>query len=144
MEPYVNFPDQYWYDKALDKYNDGYWSSALGWFWDCSDRYKDTGKKYMQVRNIFDNASKSTSNETYMSICSIYYDIMDINAIAISYLVEASDYYAESCDYYLENNYEDAHDSRDNAETKIGFYNEELSKIEDLEIDLQELLKNII
>ena len=134
----------YWFNKALEKYDDGYWSSALGWFWDSMDRYTNARIKYNEARGIFKNTSFYTNNTNYLDICSLYYKIMNASSIGMIYLYEASDYYADSCNYYLDNNYEYAHDSKDNAENKITFYNTEINKIDDYQLDLQEFLLFIL
>lgn len=133
----------YKYDSAQERYQSGHWSNALAWFWDTLDWCEDTKKKYQAARDTFIDAGKNTTNITYQNICNIYADMMNVSSIAIIYLNEASDLYADSCEYYLDGDYDNAHDSKDNAVLKMSYYDQEITNFENYQIELQNILMEI-
>jgi hypothetical protein len=128
------------YDMAIEKYNSGHWSSSSAWFENSMRFFNDAGVKYRETREIFMNSIKNTSIINYQNICQLYVDMMNVSSIAMTYLYEASDFYKESCLFYLDGNYNEAHKSKDNAENKLTYYNDEMIQFN----DYQEELKNIL
>jgi hypothetical protein len=134
----------YKFDESMQRYDSGYWSNALAWFWDTSKWCDDANEKYLEARDIFIETGKYTLNETYKSICSLYADMMNVSSLSLVYLNEASDLYASSCEYYLDGQYSDAHNSKDNAELKLSYYEEEKSNFDEYQLELQDILMEIL
>ena len=134
----------YKFDQAKERYQTGYWGPALAWFEDSVDWYSNTIDKYKEARNVFNNASEFTSNQTYKEICNLYYQMMDKTSIAIVYLFEASEYYVLTCELYLEGNSVEAQQNKNIAEDKISFYEQEMEIVQEYNEDLQNILKNLI
>ena len=132
------------YNKASEKYESGYWSSASTWYENSMRWYNDTGFKYKESRDIFKEAAENTSNTTCKNICLLYVDMMNTSSIAITYLYEASEFYQSSCEFYLTGDYTEAHESKNNAEKKLTYYNEEMNKFDDYQEELQNILIGII
>jgi hypothetical protein len=130
-------------EQAFIKYNDGYWSKSLAWYWDAMDWYSDAGEKYREARDVFENASKYATNITYKLICQIYSDMMNLSSNAMIYAYEASDYYSKACEYYLISNYNAAHASRDQAVLKMSFHDEEMVQFENYQEELNNILIRI-
>jgi len=134
---------KYKYDQAQERYQSGHWSNALAWFWDTIDWCEDTNKKYQEARDVFREAKKNTTNNTYQNICNIYANMMNVSSIAIIYLKEASDLYADSCEFYLDGDYDRAHESKDNALLKISYYDEQITIFNNYQIELKNILMEI-
>jgi len=131
------------YNKASEKYESGYWSSAITWYENSMRWYSDTGLKYREARDIFKEAAENTSNTTRQNICLLYVDMMNTSSIAMTYLYEASEFYKSSCEFYLIGDYTEAHESKNNAEEKLTYYNEEMNKFDDYQEKLQNTLIGI-
>ena len=132
------------YNKASEKYESGYWSTAITWYENSMRRYSDTGLKYREARDIFKEAVENTSNTTLQNICLLYVDMMNTSSIAMTYLYEASEFYKSSCEFYLIGDYTEAHESKNNAEKKLTYFNEEMNKFDDYQEELQNTLIGII
>lgn len=133
----------YKFDQAQIRYDDGYWSKALAWYWDAMEWYNVAWEKFNETKVIFNNAIEYEINETYLDICLIYSDIMDASSNAMVYIYEATENYAAACEFYLENDYSAAHESMETAELKMTYYNEEIETVEDYQYDLNILLSEI-
>jgi hypothetical protein len=133
----------YKFNQAQTRYDDGYWSKALAWYWDAMDWYNIAWQKFNETQVIFNNAIEYEINETYLDICLIYSDIMDANSNAMIYRYEATEQYAAACEFYLENDYNAAHGSMETAELKMTYYNGEIERVEDYQYDLNILLSEI-
>jgi len=131
------------YNKASEKYESGYWSSASTWYENSMRWYSDTGLKYREARDIFKEAAKNTSNTTCQNICLLYVDMMNTSSIAVTYLYEASEFYKSSCEFYLIGDYNEAHESKNNAEKKLTYYNEKMNKFDEYQEELQNTLIGI-
>jgi len=131
------------YSKATEKYESGYWSSAITWYENSMRWYSDTGLKYREAKDIFKEAADNTSNMTSQNICLLYEDIMNTSSTAMIYLYESSEFYKSSCEFYLIGDYIEAHESKNNAENKLTYYNEEMNKIDDYQEELQNILIGI-
>lgn len=127
-------------DNANERYNDGYWSKALAWYWDAIEWYNNSRSDYESAKNVFIKAENYTINKSYKDICNKYVNIMDTNSIAILYMYEAMDYYSKACEYYIDGKNSEAITMRELAEDKISFYEEEISKIENYQSELKNLL----
>ena len=132
------------YNKASERYESGYWSTAITWYENSMRRYSDTGLKYREARDIFKEAAENTSNTTRQNICLLYVDMMSTSSIAMTYLYEASEFYKSSCEFYLIGDYTEAHESKNNAEKKLTYFNEEMNKFDDYQEELQNTLIGII
>ena len=66
--------------------------------------------------------------------------MMNTSSIAIIYLYEASEFYKSSCEFYLIGDYTEAHESKNNAEKKLTYFNEEMNKFDDYQEELQNTL----
>jgi hypothetical protein len=133
----------YKYDTGQDRYQSGHWSNALSWFWDTMDWCEETNKKFQDARDVFREAVKYTTNKTYQNICNIYANMMNVSSIAIIYLNEASDLYADSCEFYLDGDYDGAHDTKDNAEIKMSYYDEQITIFNNYQLELKNILMDV-
>ena len=130
-------------EQAYSKYDIGHLSNALAWYWDASDWFQDAWEQFNEAEKIFDIAYNYQINSTYLNICSIYLDIIEASANGMIYAKEASDLYADTCEFYLENDYKAAHESWDDAESKMSYHDLELEKVESYQEDLNIILSEI-
>ena len=130
-------------DQAQIKYDNGYWSKALAWYWKAMEKYTDAWQKFNETKVIFNNAIEYEINKTYLDICLIYSNIMDASSNAMIYIYEASENYAAACEFYLDNDYNAAHKSMETAELKMTYYNEEIETVEDYLYNLNIILSEI-
>ena len=133
----------YKFGQARIRYDDGYWSKALAWYWDAMDWYNVAWQKFNETKLIFNNAIEYEINKTYLDICFIYSNIMDASSNAMIYAYESSEQYAAACEFYLDNDYDAAHKSNENAELKMTYRNEEIETVEDYQYGLNILLSEI-
>jgi len=130
-------------DQAQIRYDNGYWSKALAWYWKAMEKYTDAWQKFNETKVIFNNAIEYEINKTYLDICLIYSNIMDASSNAMIYIYEASENYAAACEFYLDNDYNAAHKSMETAELKMTYYNEEIETVEDYLYNLNIILSEI-
>lgn len=129
--------------QADTRYDTGYWSKALAWYWDATEWYNEAGQKFREAKKVFQNASEYALNSTYRNICVLYYEMMNVSSNAMIYAYEASDYYATACEHYLNNNYNAAHDQIDIAELKMTYHNEEIDLFHEYQEELNRILTTI-
>lgn len=134
---------EYKMEQARIRYDDGYWSNSLAWYWDSMNWFNNAWQKFEEAKLIFDNTTKYSTNSTYQNICIIYSHIMNTSSDAMIYAYEASEYYAKTCEFYLDNNYKSAYDSYNNAELKMTYYDEEIAAIQDYQNELNIILVEI-
>jgi hypothetical protein len=112
----------------------------LAWFEDTVKWCIIASNNYSETNDIFKNTIQYASNKTYDKICTLYLQMINTSSNAIDYLHEASDFYVSCCEYYLDGDFNEGRDSRDKAEEKFKFYEEEMLIFEDHQQNLQNIL----
>jgi len=118
---------QFNYDKADGYYTVGNWFNSVGYYDEASDFYWGARDAYRLAYESFYSVSNLSSDETISLVCLGYRNMSECMMRAMTFYAEASDLLENVCDFYLDGKYDDAHDTFDDAQVKLGFVSEQLT-----------------
>jgi tetratricopeptide (TPR) repeat protein len=142
----VDIEDTAWsnYNKADGYYDVGNWYSAVGYFAEASTFFMNARSKYQDAFDLFQDAANITGDSVWINISQQCISMMDNKMKAMVFIRETSELMGDTCDAYLDGKYDTAHDYYDEAQTKYGYYQDQMNVFDDYQASFALILSEYV
>ena len=114
------------YNKADGYYDVGNWYSAVGYYDESVTYFLSARSQYQDALDWFEVAANTSLDTVWVNLSQQCISLMDSKMKAMTFLREVSELMEDTCDAYLDGSYDAAHNYYDEAQTKYGYYEDQM------------------
>jgi tetratricopeptide (TPR) repeat protein len=132
------------YNRADNYYELGNWYTAVGYFDEASTFFIDAQNEFRDAYSFFEDAKNVSVDAVWINLSEQCISMMDSRIKAMTFIRETSEFMYDTCGAYLDGNYDDAHDFYAEAQTKYGYYQDQMSMFAEYQESFGLVLKEYI